>query len=305
MGNQAFNFNVDGERNVMSKKETRIFDNLAEFEKSLNSLLGIIEGITIDCLINDSEIQFLENWMHDHQVSEHQPPYNLLLPVVAEVIADGVLTQKELQLIKRTCNSLAAHEYFSTITADIQRLHTLLAGIAADAIVSGAELSGLSAWLADHSHLKNSYPYDEVTNKIAKVLKDNHIDEQEQKELLSLFGEFVSMLDDKTITNPTVNDNNLCDKNPQIDFNGVFCFTGASSKYSRSEFKKVITALGGKVTEDITTRLNYLVIGNKGQPQWKFGSYGNKIDEAIKLRKNGHPIMIIHEIDLHTAIDAG
>jgi hypothetical protein len=71
---------------------------------------------------------------------------------------------------------LAAHEYFSTITADIQRLHTLLAGIAADSVVSNAELSGLSAWLAEHSHLKNSYPYDEVSNKIAKVLKDNHID---------------------------------------------------------------------------------------------------------------------------------
>lgn len=289
---------------MSSQHDNSRYENKADFEKSLNSLLGIIEGITIDGSINDQEIQFLENWIHDHRINEQNPPYDKLLPLVAEVISDGVITEQELRTIKLTCNSLATHKYFSTITADIQRLHTLLAGIAADGLVSEAELKGLSKWLAEHSHLENSYPYDEVSNKIAKVLKDNHIDPQEQKELLSLFGEFVSMLDDKTITNPTVNDNNLCDKNPHIDFNGVFCFTGASHKYSRSGFKKVITGLGGKVTEDITTRLNYLVIGNKGQPKWKFGSYGSKIDEAIKLKKNGHPIMIIHEIDLHKAIDA-
>ena len=289
---------------MSAPKNNSNYERRADFEKSLNSLLGIIEGITIDGAINDQEIQFLENWMNEHRISEQNPPYDKLIPMVAEVISDGVLTEQELRLIKVTCNSLAAHEYFSTITADIQRLHTLLAGIAADAVVSQAELSGLSAWLAEHSHLENSYPYDEVSNKITKVLKDNHIDLQEQKELLSLFGEFVSMLDDKTITNPTVNDNSLCEKNPHIDLNGVFCFTGASTRYSRSEFKKVITGLGGTVTEDITTRLNYLVIGNKGQPQWKFGSYGSKIDAAIKLKKNGHPIMIIHEIDLHAVIDA-
>jgi len=280
------------------------YENKADFEKSLNSLLGIIEGITIDGSINDDEVQFLENWIKDHRINEQKPPYDKLIPLVAEVISDGVLTPHELSLIKFTCNSLAAHEYFSNITADIQRLHTLLAGIAADGVVTGKELEGLSAWLAEHSHLENSYPYDEVCNKIGRVLKDNHIDQQEQKELLSLFGEFVSMLDDKTITNPTVNDNNLCEKNPHIDVTGVFCFTGASTRYSRAEFKKVITALGGTVTDAITTKLKYLVIGSKGQPQWKFGSYGSKIDEAIKLKKNGHPITIIHEIDLHAVIDA-
>lgn len=280
------------------------YENKADFEKSLNSLLGIIEGITIDSSINDQEIQFLENWMHDHRINEQKPPYDKLIPLVAEVISDGVLTKEELSLIKVTCNSLAAHEYFTTITADIQRLHTLLAGIAADATITKEELKGLKTWLAEHSHLENSYPYDEVSNKITKVLKDKHVDLQEQKELLSLFGEFVSMLDDKTITNPTVNDNNLCEKNPHIDVTGVFCFTGASTRYSRSEFKKVITALGGTVTDAITTKLNYLVIGSKGQPKWKFGSYGGKIDEAIKLKQNGHPIMVIHEIDLHKVIDS-
>ncbi|HCU66154.1 MAG TPA: NAD-dependent DNA ligase [Rheinheimera sp.] len=290
---------------MSSPQDNSRYERKADFEKSLNSLLGLIEGITIDGEINDQEIQFLENWMQEHRINELNPPYDKLIPLVAEVISDGVLTKDEMRLIKVTCNSLAAHEYFNTITADIQRLHTMLAGIAADAVVSKAELSGLEAWLAEHSHLENSYPYDEVSNKIAKVLKDNHIDQQEQKELLRLFGEFVAMQDDKTITNPTVNDNSLCEKNPHIDLTGVFCFTGASSRYSRSEFKKVITGLGGIVTEDITTRLNYLVIGNKGQPKWKFGSYGGKIDAAIKLKKNGHPIQIIHEIDLHAAIDAG
>lgn len=276
----------------------------AEYEKALNSLLGIIEGITIDSLINNDEIQFLENWMNDHRINENQPPYNELLPTIAEVLSDGVLTHEELQLIKRLCNELATHEYYNQITADIQRLHTLLAGIAADAVISPAELIGLSEWLDEHDHLKNEYPYSEVKNKITKVLADKKIDSAEHESMMKLFSEFVSMYDDKTITNPTINDNNLCDTNPVINFGGLFCFTGKSSRYSRPEFKKVIIELGGQFTDDVTTRIDYLVIGDKGQPQWKFGSYGDKIDKAIKLRKNGHSLLIIHEKEIHKAIDA-
>jgi NAD-dependent DNA ligase len=276
----------------------------ADYEKALNSLLGIVEGITIDSMINQAEIEFLVNWMNEHRINEEHPPYKELIPVIAEIISDGVITREEMRQIKQLCNKMAAHDYFSAQTADIQRLHTLLAGVAADATVSVKELHGLSDWLDDHGHLQNTYPYDEVKTKITRVLADNQIDEAEHKALLKLFGEFVSMYDDKTITNPTVNENSLCETNPQINFNGLFCFTGKSSRYSRSDFKKLITELGGKVTDDITTRLNYLVIGDKGQPQWKFGSYGGKIDEAIKLRKNGHSIMIIHEKDLHAAVDA-
>ena len=276
----------------------------ADYEKALNSLLGIVEGITIDSMINQAEIEFLVNWMNEHRINEEHPPYKELIPVIAEIISDGVIDSRELRQIKKLCNKMAAHEYYSEQTADIQRLHTLLAGVAADATISVNELYGLSRWLRDHSHLQNTYPYDEVLIKITKVLADHQIDEAEHKALLKLFGEFVTMYDDKTITNPTVNENSLCETNHQINFSGLFCFTGKSSRYSRSDFKKLITELGGKVTEDITTRLNYLVIGDKGQPQWKFGSYGGKIDEAIKLKKNGHQILIIHEKDLHAAVDA-
>jgi NAD-dependent DNA ligase len=285
----------------MTKKKDH---TVADSEKALNSLLGVVEGITIDSLINQAEIQFLVNWMNEHRINEEQQPYKELIPLVAEVVSDGVITKEELLRIKRVCNMLAAHNYFSEQTADIQRLHTLLAGVAADQVISVEELTGVAQWLIDHSHLQNTYPYDEVLTKITTVLKHKVIDQHEHNELIKLFGEFVSMYDDKTITNPTVNENSLCETNPQINFNGLFCFTGKSSRYSRTDFKKLITELGGKVTDDITTRLNYLVIGDKGQPQWKFGSYGGKIDEAIKLKKNGHPILIIHEKDLHAAVDA-
>jgi hypothetical protein len=39
----------------------------SRLEKSINSLLGIIEGIAIDGVINDAERDFLELWLKEHE----------------------------------------------------------------------------------------------------------------------------------------------------------------------------------------------------------------------------------------------
>ena len=44
------------------------FMGKAEFDKAVNSLLGIIEGITIDSKINGQEVQFLQTWLGSHSI---------------------------------------------------------------------------------------------------------------------------------------------------------------------------------------------------------------------------------------------
>ena len=107
----------------------------SRLEKSINSLLGIIEGISVDSLINRTEVDFLSLWLAEHKELKDRHPYNELLPVVEIAIADGVLTSEEKQDILWLCERLRSTEFFDETTADIQRLHAILGGIAADGVL--------------------------------------------------------------------------------------------------------------------------------------------------------------------------
>lgn len=45
------------------------FTSRARIEKSVNSLLGLVEGIAIDSSINQSEISFLNFWLAEDRKS--------------------------------------------------------------------------------------------------------------------------------------------------------------------------------------------------------------------------------------------
>lgn len=284
-----------------------MFTGKSRLDKSINSLLGLIEGISIDGEVNNSEVQFLNMWLEDHRSVQHRHPYNELVPVVEAALADGVLSDDERQDILWLCERLRSTEFFDEVTADLQRLHAILGGIVADGEITKAELEGLSEWLGDHEHLRTCWPYDEVDSIITAVLADHKINPTEHKMLMSFFSEFVSILDDKTITNPVSLEKNtvagVCAVCPEITFDGsAFCFTGASNIYTRSGFVEVVRKLGGEALPNVSKKINYLVIGAEGNPCWAYACYGRKVERAVQLRKQGIPLVIVHENDFHDAV---
>ncbi len=189
----------------------------------------------------------------------------------------------------------------------MQKLHAIVAGIAADGEISMEELRGLSAWLQEHEHLKRCWPYDEIESLVTSVLLDKKIDPEEHRMLMSFFGEFISILDNKTVVSPVCLEGSnvvgLCAICPEISFaEAVFCLTGQSHKYTRSEFEKLIFSLGGKATGNVSKKVNYLVVGSDGNPCWAYACYGRKVEKAVELRKAGYPIVIVHENDFHDAV---
>jgi hypothetical protein len=287
------------------------FTSRSRLEKSVNSLLGLVEGIAIDGSIEESEIRFLSMWLEDHADVQNSHPYSELMPAVQLALADGVLTKDEREDIVWLCERLRSSEFFDKTTSDLQRLHAMLGGIIADGRVTEEELGGLSSWLQEHEHLKTCWPYDELDSLILGVLKDKRIDDQEQALLKSFFSEFVAVLDDRTIVNPLVNEagtiSGLCAVCPEIEFEGSkFCFTGASSRYSRASLSAVVQRLGGVVAASVTKDVRYLVIGADGNPCWAYACYGRKVEKAVELRKSGCRLLIVHENDFHDAVaDAG
>jgi len=287
------------------------FTSRARLEKSVNSLLGLIEGIAIDSSINQSEVSFLNVWLAEHADVRDRHPYNELVPVVQAAVADGVLTQDEHDDIAWLCERLRSTEYFDQTSADLQRLHAILGGIVSDGQVTKDELRGLSVWLQDHEHLKTCWPYDEIYSLIVGVMKDQKIDPEEHAQLKAFFSEFTAVLDDRTITSPLVSEGanivGLCAVCPEIDFSAsIFCFTGASSRYTRKELAATVERLGGTFAPNLTKSVRYLIIGADGNPCWAYACYGRKVEKAVELRKSGVRILLIHENDFHDAVaDAG
>lgn len=284
-----------------------LFTSKSRLDKVINSLLGIVEGISVDLKINDDELNYLAQWIAEQDEYKTRHPFNELVPVVSNALKDGIMTKDERDDIVWLCEKLRSTEYYEVTTADMQRLHALMGGIAADGAITVDELSGLSDWLSEHEHLKTCWPYDEVDSIVTAVLADKHIDEKEHGLLMTFFSEFISTHDNRVISQlpeqSEVTLQGLCAVCPEINFeNSVFCFTGASSNRTRKELNEIVVNLGGKVINSITSSLNFLVIGSDGNPCWAYACYGRKVEIAVNLRRQGSHLLIVHENDFNDAL---
>jgi len=277
----------------------------SRLDKSINTLLGLIEGITIDKQIDQREIQYLMDWTDEHADLIGTHPMNDLLPRVAKAIADGALTEEEALDIQWACTRLRSTEYYNVTTADLQRLQAIVAGISADSLITEAELHGLAGWISDHDDLRTCWPYDEIDSLITTVLADQHIDPNEHTALREFFAEFVTLEsqlrpeEQPTLTHTIAG---ICAISPEITFDGhTFCFTGEGRR-TREEYYQLILSHGGKTRNNISPKLNYLIVGSAGNPCWSYCCYGRKIEEVMNLRKQGHAIVIAHENDFLDAI---
>jgi len=64
-------------------------------ERSVNTLIGIVEGITADNVTNEQEIALLNEWMVFHSPYERLHPFNEFYPLLNSVLADGILDESE------------------------------------------------------------------------------------------------------------------------------------------------------------------------------------------------------------------
>jgi NAD-dependent DNA ligase len=281
------------------------FTGRARLEKALNSLIGLIEGISIDGVINDKEVAYVEAWLNENRQLQSSHPFSELMPVVDAAIADGILTDDERQNILWLCERLKSAEFFEAATADMQRLHGLMSGIAADGEITEAELRGLADWLYDHEHLKTCWPYEEVESVITTVLRDKTILASSHELLLNFFSEFTAVSESRTGTtsHKALSTPAVCAVCPEVTFEGkVFGFTGSSAKYSRDELREIVEGLGGSFANSVSKKLDYLIIGADGNPCWAYACYGRKVEMAVALRKAGARILLVHEHDFHDAV---
>jgi hypothetical protein len=280
------------------------FTNKARMDKALNTLLGILQGIAADKTINNDEMKLLGNWVEENMDYADRHPYNELFPLIFNAEKDGVLSHDEYEDILWGCQQAISQEYYDLATADIQTLQAIVAGIASDGLVTETEVELLAEWLVEREHLRKCWPYDEVDTLVTAVLKDRWIDPAEQKMLLKYFSTFIP--NDLNFSRPTTTSNTLlgiCVVAPEIIFEGsTFCFTGESKRAPREEMQGMAIDRGGRVVSSVSPKVNYLIVGSGGNPCWAYACYGRKIEKAMQLRKEGAPILIIHEADYFDSV---
>jgi hypothetical protein len=279
------------------------FTTRARVDKAINTLMGLVEGFAADEIISDLEMRYLATWLLEHQEYAQHHPYTEILPTLANVVRDNRITAQERLDLIWLCDNLRSREYYDTITADIQRLHAILAGIAADGQITKDELINLSDWLTDHQAMRSCWPYDEVDALITSTLADRKIDPEEHAALLDFFQDFARLAsapEGAALAAPTIT--GICAASPLIEFDGsCFCFTGEAHA-PRDEMQELVMSRGGRVVSSVTKLTNYLVIGSAGNPCWKYACYGRKVEQAVKLRQQGHKIVLVHENDFHDAM---
>ena len=272
-------------------------------EKSMHSLLGIVEGITADRTVTTEEISLLNAWLGYHRPLESNHPFNEVIPRLAGILADGILDPEEKEDLLWLARKILRGDLAKSVKTDFQELHGLLQGIIADGVVNQEELQHLHAWLDEHEHLRRMWPFDEIEALIVGVLGRGAIDPDQQRILLDFFGHFCEWRGSQSPGEIQVAATGVCAVCPAIEFTQrKFCLTGTSQRYFRSHFEKVIMDLGGVVKKGVTRDLDYLILGAEGNPCWAYSCYGRKVEQAMNYRRAGSLLLIVHENDFHDAI---
>lgn len=274
-----------------------------KLEKSIFTLVGIVEGIAADKVVSSQELELLTDWIQYHRPLEPKHPFNEVIPLLDEILADQIITEAEKNDLLWLGKKIVNGELHQSTKSDMQVLHGILQGIVADGVINAAEVNHLQDWMADNEQLRKMWPFDEIESLLVSVLSDGKIDDSEQKLLLDYFTDFVEFRGSQSPGEVQLTVTGICAVCPEIEFeNRKFCITGASQRFFRSHFETVITNLGGVVKSSVTKDLDFLVIGANGNPCWAYSCYGRKVEQAMNMRRSGSGLLIVHENDLWDAI---
>ena len=292
-------------------REYKLFTSKSEFDKSINILNGILQGISSDN-ITLNEIQELEHWLQFSRPFIDKKPFDELIPFVSSALEDDVLDQEEIDDILWVCNQYHhSSPYYDMMTADLQKLTGFIHGILADNAISVQEILALKEWLCENDSLTGHFPYDEIYSLVLSILKDGKVDAEEKDYLKAFLSQFVDTQRSLNLNEIEISKlkkemsvSGICAMAPEIFFeNHKFCFTGESIRTTRTELSKLVFELNGVFSGNVTKDTSYLIVGNKGNDCWAFSCYGRKVEQAVKLRKQGVPVVIVNENDFWDAVE--
>jgi NAD-dependent DNA ligase len=184
--------------------------------------------------------------------------------------------------------------YANEMKRSLGALLGIAQGVLADGVLTDAEIKFLDDWLTANSAIATAWPGDVLHRRIRAVLEDGVVTMDERAHLVDTLTKLVGgRLED--LANLTHVTEMIFDDVPSVQFAGsVFCLTGNFVYAPREVCIRETEQRGGLIKTGVSKKLNYLVVGGLGSPEWKHGSFGTKIEKAMQLKQKA-PIAIVHE----------
>lgn len=82
--------------------------------KAVNTLYGLIMGITADQIVTDSEIMFLDLWLKDNEAYTSLFPLNVIKQRIDAILASGIITQTERESLCRELMAMQGNNFQET-----------------------------------------------------------------------------------------------------------------------------------------------------------------------------------------------
>lgn len=269
-------------------------------DKLLNNLMGILDGIVADGVIDEQEVLYLDTWLKEC-AGRRDWVLRELSNLVSDVLADGVITEDEkLHLMSTIPQFMESLRHipgvdFYSEESDKLLLEGLCKGVAGDQHLSDAEISYMRWWMTQNSMLRAHYPGKHLYQTVERILEDGVITEEEREELhqqvlLFVGNPFEQGAVDGMATRLAVSELTI----DSLAGQGV-CFTGAFLSGTRNQCQEKAMNLGAIPHNTVTKEVDYLIIGELCSRDWRYSSYGRKIEKAMKQQEKGHHIKIVTE----------
>lgn len=282
-------------------RKLSIFNYARNREKLLTNLINIIEGMTCDGRIDEKELLFLDTWLLEAEAISENYCVQIIRDKIASILEDGIIEEVELKQFKEDLLNIQQNlldtpdvDFYST-ESDKHLLEGLCKGILANHELLEEEVRYLRWWLSSNSLLKSNFPGKDLYLLIERILADGVVTPEESEELKQAMIAFTGC-DLETGAVDGLSTRSPLQHVDQLQLNGaVICLTGKFLYGSRSSCAEEIKAAGGIIVDDITQKVDYLIIGTLSSRDWRYQSYGRKIEKAIEYRENGGSLKIISE----------
>lgn len=181
-------------------------------------------------------------------------------------------------------------------TKAIAHLLGMVEGMIADNHLHDLEVKMLSTWIAANAEACSRWPASVIARKVSDVLADNIITEVERRHLLDvLSGLIATEFSETGSASPEVALLPI-DDCVTVDLkNAGVCLTGEFIFGTRAACERLTLRAGGMPLDNMSKKVDVLVIGTRVSPDWAHTSFGRKIQKAAELQEQGHPIEIISE----------
>ena len=153
--------------------------------RNINELIGIINGISYDGIINKLEVARLSSWVKKNRNLSYEPKQAHLISLVEQVLEDGIITDEEREMLLENCSQYTALETDSI--AKVYELNGIIEGIICDNEINEKEVCRLQDWMrTNESFIRYHKPSKTICEKIDQILESGIVTQEEQESLLEM-----------------------------------------------------------------------------------------------------------------------